>query len=50
MMIAGTAALTGCAGENTDLERGETNCDAGSGNSHDENCSQTDTPSPSDNT
>ena len=50
VMIAGTAVLTGCAGTNTDVQRGETNCDAGSDNSHDENCDQTGTPNPSDNT
>ena len=45
-----TALLTGCAGDNTDVQRGETNCDAGSDNSHDEDCTQTGTPNPSENT
>jgi len=49
VMIAGAAALTGCAGENTDLERGETNCDGGT-NSQDEDCAETGTPSPAENT
>jgi hypothetical protein len=43
------AALTGCAGTNTDVTRGETNCDGGQ-NSQDENCAQTGTPSPAENT
>jgi hypothetical protein len=50
LMIAGTAVLTGCAGSNTDVTRGETDCDGGSSNSHDENCDQTGTPDPADNT
>jgi hypothetical protein len=49
-LIAGTTVLTGCAGSNTDVERGETNCDAGQGNSHDENCTKTDTPTPAEDT
>jgi hypothetical protein len=49
VVIAGTTALTGCGGENTDLERGETNCDGGS-NSQDEDCAETGTPSPAENT
>jgi hypothetical protein len=50
LMIAGTAVLTGCAGTNTDVTRGETDCDSGNNNSHDENCTQTGTPTPADNT
>ena len=45
-----TGALTGCAGANTDVTRGETDCDGGSGNSHDENCDVTESPEPADNT
>jgi hypothetical protein len=41
--------LTGCAGTNTNLERGETDCDAGQ-NSHDQNCTESGTPTPADNT
>ncbi|WP_222192839.1 hypothetical protein [Modestobacter italicus] len=44
LLIAGSAALTGCGGDNTDLQRGETDCDGGNNNSHDENCEQTGTP------
>jgi hypothetical protein len=47
--IAGTTMLTGCAGTNTNLERGETDCDAGQ-NSHDQNCTESGTPTPADNT
>ena len=50
LMIAGTTVLTGCAGTNTDVTRGETDCDSGNDNSHDEQCTQTGTPNPSDNT
>ncbi len=50
VLIAASAALTGCAGTNTDLERGETNCDGGQGNAQDENCAQTGTPTPAENT
>ena len=50
VLVTGTTLLTGCAGSNTDVQRGETNCDAGSDNSHDQNCDQTGTPNPSDNT
>jgi hypothetical protein len=49
-LIAGTTVLTGCAGANTDVTRGETDCDSGNNNSHDENCTQTGTPTPADNT
>ncbi|MGY5882373.1 hypothetical protein [Modestobacter lacusdianchii] len=50
LVIAGSTALTGCAGENTDLQRGETDCDGGNNNSHDESCDQTGTPDPAENT
>jgi hypothetical protein len=50
VLIAGTTVLTGCAGTNTDVTRGETDCDGGSQNSHDNNCTQTGTPTPADNT
>ena len=50
LVIAGTTVLTGCAGTNTDVQRGETNCDSGNNNTHDENCDQTGTPTPADNT
>ena len=49
LLVAG-ALLSGCAGTNTDVERGETNCDSGSNNSQDQNCAQTGTPTPADNT
>ena len=50
VMIAGTAALTGCAGTNPDLERGETNCDGGT-NSQDADCTESGgTQSPAENT
>jgi len=49
VLIAASTALTGCAGTNTDVTRGETNCDGGQ-NSQDENCAQTGTPTPADNT
>ncbi len=50
VLIAGTTVLTGCAGTNTDVTRGETNCDSGNNNTHDENCTQTGTPDPAENT
>jgi predicted small secreted protein len=50
LVIAGTTVLTGCAGTNTDVTRGETNCDGGEQNSHDQNCTKTSTPTPADNT
>ena len=55
LAIAGSTALTGtamtgCAGSNTDVTRGETDCDGGNNNTHDENCGQTGTPDPADNT
>ncbi|MGY1856551.1 hypothetical protein [Modestobacter sp. SYSU DS0290] len=46
LLIAGTTVLTGCGGDNIDVNRGETDCDAGSGNTHDENCETTGTPDP----
>lgn len=51
LAIAGTTVLTGCGGSNTDLTRGETNCDAGGSNSNsqDQNCNPG-TPTPADNT
>ena len=49
-LIAGTTVLTGCAGTNTDVTRGETDCDSGNNNSHDENCTPSGTPTPADNT
>ena len=50
LAIAGSTVLTGCAGTNTDVTRGETDCDGGQNNSHDEHCGQTGTPDPADNT
>ena len=50
LMIAGTTVLTGCAGSNVDLQRGETDCDGGTTNTHDENCEQTGTPDPAEDT
>jgi hypothetical protein len=50
VMIAGTAVLTGCGGTNTDVDRGETNCDGGDTNSQDQNCAETSTPDPAENT
>jgi hypothetical protein len=50
VLIAASTALTGCAGSNTDVTRGETNCDGGEGNAQDENCAETGTPTPADNT
>jgi hypothetical protein len=50
VLIAASTALTGCAGSNTDVERGETNCDGGDTNSQDQNCAETGTPTPADNT
>jgi predicted small secreted protein len=51
LAIAGSTVLTGCAGSNTDLTRGETNCDQdnGSQDSHDNGCA-TGTPTPANNT
>jgi len=49
-LIACATMLTGCAGTNTDVQRGETNCDSGQNDSHDQNCTQTGTPSPANNT
>jgi predicted small secreted protein len=50
LAIAGSTVLTGCAGSNTDLTRGETNCDAGNNsNSQDQNCNPG-TPTPANNT
>ena len=48
--IAGSTALTGCGGSNTDLERGETNCDGGDTNSQDSNCQEDQAPDPAENT
>jgi hypothetical protein len=50
LVIAGTTVLTGCAGSNVDVQRGETDCDSGNNNSHDENCAQTGTPDPAEDT
>jgi predicted small secreted protein len=50
LAIAGSTVLTGCAGTNTDVTRGETNCDSGNNNTHDENCNETGTPTPANNT
>jgi hypothetical protein len=50
VLIAASTTLTGCAGSNTDVERGETNCDGGEGNAQDENCAETSTPTPAENT
>jgi hypothetical protein len=50
LAIAGTTVLTGCGGSNTDLTRGETNCDAGNNsNSQDANCNPG-TSTPANNT
>jgi uncharacterized membrane protein YidH (DUF202 family) len=49
LLVAGVT-LSGCAGTNTDVTRGETNCDSGQNDSHDQNCSQTGTPSPAQDT
>ena len=49
-LIAGSTVLTGCAGTNTDVTRGETNCDEGDTNTHDEACNETGTPTPAENT
>ena len=50
LAIAGSTVLTGCGGSNTDLQRGETNCDAGNNsNSQDQNCNPG-TPTPANNT
>ena len=45
LAIAGSTALTGCGGDNTDLQRGETDCDAGQ-STHDENCEKESLPAP----
>jgi hypothetical protein len=50
VLIAASTTLMGCAGTNTDVTRGETNCDSGSNNSQDQNCTQTGTPSPAEDT
>ena len=51
LAIAGSTALTGgltgCGGDNTDLQRGETDCDAGQ-STHDENCEKDSMPAPAD--
>ena len=47
--LTGTA-LTGCGGSNTDITRGETDCDGGNNNSHDENCTESTPPDPAENT
>jgi hypothetical protein len=50
LTIAGCTVLTGCGGSNLDLERGETNCDAGNNsNSQDQNCNPG-TSTPANNT
>ena len=53
LAIAGSTALTGgltgCAGTNTDIGRGETDCDGGNNNTHDENCPSNEPIDPSDN-
>jgi hypothetical protein len=40
LAIATGTVLTGCGGDNTDLDRGETNCDGGDTNSQDQDCEQ----------
>ena len=50
LAIAGSAALTGCGGTNTDIGRGETDCDGGNTNTHDENCPENEPIDPADNT
>ena len=50
LAIAGSTVLTGCGGSNTDLKRGETNCDSGDTNTHDENCTSGSSPTPANNT
>jgi hypothetical protein len=50
LAIAGSTALTGCGGTNTDLQRGETDCDGGDTNSQDENCGSEEPIDPADNT
>jgi len=50
LALVASTALTGCAGSNTDLKRGETNCDSGDTNTHDENCTSGSSPTPANNT
>jgi hypothetical protein len=50
LALVGSTALTGCAGSNTDLKRGETNCDSDGTNSHDKACTPDSTPTPANNT
>jgi hypothetical protein len=50
LALVGSTALTGCAGSNTDLKRGETNCDSDGTNSHDAKCTSNPTSTPANNT
>jgi hypothetical protein len=48
VLLAVIASLVAC-GDNTNLQRGETNCDSsgqGASNPHDAKCKETSTPSP----
>lgn len=47
VVLAVAGSLVACGGDNTDLQRGETNCDSsgqGAANSHDATCAETGSP------
>src|SRR3954466_10980247 len=47
LVLAVASSLVACGGDNTNLQRGETNCDSASQNAsnpHDATCSETGTP------
>ena len=50
LAVVASTALTGCGGSNLDVDRGETDCDGGNNNTHDENCQEGGTPTPANNT
>jgi hypothetical protein len=50
LAIAGTTVLTGCGGDNLDLDRGEDQCQGSNLQSGGGNCGPTGTPDPAGNT
>jgi hypothetical protein len=52
LVLALAGSLVACGGDNTNLERGETNCDSSgeeASNPHDASCAETGTPGAEDN-
>ena len=50
LAIAGTTVLTGCSGDNTDLDRGEHDCQSSNLDSAGDTCAPSGTPDPAGNT